>query len=69
MVTEAGSYVRRIHSCITQLKAQGPSRMLNESKEEAEEDIRVADIAGHHQRNVELGDAPPSLLPPPPLSS
>ena len=34
---EAGSCVRLIDSCITQLKAQGPSRTCNESKEEAEE--------------------------------
>jgi len=33
--TEAGSYLRLIDSCITQLKAQGPSRTCNESKEEA----------------------------------
>ena len=32
--TEAGSYLRLIDSCITQLKAQGPSRNCNESKEE-----------------------------------
>jgi len=32
--TEAGSYLRRIDSCITQLKAQGPSRTCNESKAE-----------------------------------
>ena len=38
MVTEAGSYLRLIDSCITQLKAQGPSRTCNESKEEEEED-------------------------------
>jgi len=31
--TEAGSYLRLIDSCITQLKAQGPSRTCNESKE------------------------------------
>ena len=36
--SEAGSYLRRIDSCITQLKAQGPSRTCNESKEEEEED-------------------------------
>jgi len=36
--SEAGSYLRRIHSCITQLKAEGPSRTCNESKEEEEED-------------------------------
>ena len=35
--TEAGSYLRRIHSCITQVKAQGPSRNLNEG----EEDLRA----------------------------
>ena len=32
--TEADSYLRQIVSCITQLKAQGPSRTCNESKEE-----------------------------------
>ena len=32
--SEAGSYWRLIDSCITQLKAQGPSRTCNESKEE-----------------------------------
>ena len=36
--TEAGSYLRRIDSCITQLKAQGPSRTCNEKKEEKEEE-------------------------------
>jgi len=36
VVTEAGSYLRLIDSCITQLKAQGPSRTCNESKEEEE---------------------------------
>jgi len=35
--TEAGSYLRLIDSCVTQLKAQGPSRTCNESKEEEEE--------------------------------
>jgi len=34
--TEAGSYLRLIDSCITQLNAQGPSRTCNESKEEEE---------------------------------
>jgi len=32
--SEAGSYLRLIDSCITQLKAQGSSRTCNESKEE-----------------------------------
>ena len=36
VVTEAGAYVRLIDSCITQLKAQGPSGTCNESKEEEE---------------------------------
>jgi len=31
---EAGSYLRLVDSCITQVKAQGPSRTCNESKEE-----------------------------------
>ena len=34
VVTEAGSYLRLIDSCITQLKAQGTSRTCDESKEE-----------------------------------
>jgi len=32
--SEAGSYLTLIDSCSTQLKAQGPSRTCNESKEE-----------------------------------
>ena len=35
--SEAGSYLRLIDSCITQLKAQGTSRACEESKEEKEE--------------------------------
>ena len=34
--SEAGSYLRLKDSCITQPKAQGPSRTCNESKEEEE---------------------------------
>ena len=37
VVAEAGSYLRLIDFCITQLKAQRPSRTCNESKEEEEE--------------------------------
>ena len=37
---EAGSYVRLIDSCITHLKAQGPSRTCNESKEEGKVSMR-----------------------------
>jgi len=36
VVTDAGSYLRLIDSCITQRKAQGPSMTFNESKEEEE---------------------------------
>ena len=43
--TEAGSYLRLIDSCITQLKAQGPSRTCNESKEEE-------DLAREAQENL-----------------
>ena len=39
MTADAGSYLRLIDSCITQLKAQGPSRTCNESKEEEEEAV------------------------------
>ena len=35
--TEAGSYLRPIDSCITQIKAQGPSRTCNEGKAEESE--------------------------------
>jgi len=38
VVTEEGSYVRLIDSRMTQLKAQGPSRTCDESKEEEEEE-------------------------------
>ena len=37
--SEAGSYLRLIDACITQLKAQGPSRTCNESNEEEEEKL------------------------------
>ena len=36
--SEAGLYVRLIDSCITPLKAQGPSRTCNQSNEEEEEE-------------------------------
>ena len=52
--SEAGSYLRLIDSCITQLKAQGPSGTCNESKEEAPdlgvtgggEDVEGVDVRG-----------------------
>ena len=39
VVTEAGSYVRLMDSCITQLEAQGPSRTCNESQGEEEKKV------------------------------
>ena len=41
VVTEVGSYSRRVDSCTTQLKAQGPSRTCSESKEEDEKEGKV----------------------------
>ena len=35
--SEVGSYLGLINSCITQLKARGPARTCNESREEEEE--------------------------------
>jgi hypothetical protein len=43
VLTEAGLYLRLIDFCITQLKAQGPSRICNESKEEEEDLVPVVD--------------------------
>jgi len=39
--SEAGSYLRLIDSCISKIKAQGPSRTCNESKEEYREHREV----------------------------
>ena len=44
--TEAGSYLRLIDSCITQLKARGPSRTCNESKEEVRLPCRATQGSG-----------------------
>ena len=43
--SEVGSYLRLIDSCITQLKAQGPSRTCNESNDEEEEVAGLAEGA------------------------
>jgi len=43
---EAGAYSRLIDSCITQLKAQGPSRTCNESKEEEEARMGPSGVRG-----------------------
>jgi len=42
--------VRRIDFCITQLKAQGPSRTFNESKEEKEKEKEEKGRAGFSSR-------------------
>jgi len=53
--TEAGSYLRLIDFCITQLKAQGPSRTCNESKEEEEEEEEtVPEVRRGAQRRAAL---------------
>jgi len=43
-VTEAGSYLRLIGSCVTQLKVKGPSGTCNESKEEEEEEVGLTHV-------------------------
>jgi len=58
VVTEAGSYLRRIDSCITQLKAQGPSRTCNESKEEEKKGYHV--ITGRQVEGAHLSLAHPA---------
>ena len=45
--TEAGSYLRLIDSCITRLKAQGPSRTCNESEEEEKKRRTNPGTLGH----------------------
>ena len=50
MVTEAGSYLRLIDFCITQLKAQGPSSFCNESKEEEEATKPYRHQVGNRER-------------------
>jgi len=47
-----GSYLRRIDSCITQLKAQGPSRTCNASKEERQA-RRLTGVGGRLEQEVE----------------
>ena len=54
---EAGSYLRLIDSCTTQLKAQGPSRTCNESKEEA---LAGGNAAGERSEPDE--DSPPRAV-------
>ena len=49
------AYLRLIDSCITQLKAQGPSRTCNESKEEEEEGVRCVHTALGQEAGCYLG--------------
>jgi hypothetical protein len=51
VVTEAGSYLRLIDSCVTQFKAQGTSRTCSKSKEEE------AAIANEHQVTARMNTA------------
>ena len=51
----AGSYLRLIDSCITQLKGQGTSRTCNESTEEEEEEEEALFLLPG-MRNVRLPD-------------
>jgi len=62
--SEAGSYLRLIDSCITQLKVQGPSRTCNESTEE-EEDLEEADALDRHDGRGERRDRPGRCQNPP----
>ena len=64
MVTEAGSYLRLIDSCITQNKAQGPSRSWEKSKEEKKKDAAGAGDASWAPRRAHV-----SLVSAHPLSS
>jgi len=57
VVTEAGSYLRLIDSCITQLKAQGPSRTCNESKEDEISKLSIKNSLSCFPDLV-FGDAP-----------
>ena len=50
--SEAGSYLRLIDSCITQLKAQGPSRTCNESKEEEKGSCLPKELGGGATRGA-----------------
>ena len=52
--SEAGSYLRLIDSCITQLTAQGPSGTCNQSKQE-EEEVPSSEFAfQNRQRGTDL---------------
>ena len=52
--SETVAYLRLIDSCITQLKAQGPSRTCNESKEEEEAGTNRAEAHSLWRRETVL---------------
>ena len=52
--SEAGLYLRLIDSCITQLKAQGPFRTWNWSKEEEEKKVEAGGAANNEYVWVDL---------------
>jgi len=52
----AGSYLRRIDSCITQIKAQGPSRTCDESKEEEEACFNVSGSRASEEGTIGFKD-------------
>ena len=56
-----GSYLRLIDSCIAKLKAQGPSRTCNESKEEVKKKNARGELDGVNHDGV-LVDYPPRPL-------
>jgi len=57
-----GSYLRLIDFCITQRKAQGPSRTCNESKEEEEEEEEDSNVERTRCRPVIVESSSSSLL-------
>ena len=59
--SETVAYLRLIDSCITQLKAQGPSRTCNESKEE-EEGGRTSKTRSYLARGKDLHREKTGLL-------
>ena len=52
--SEAGSYLRLIDSCITQLEAQGPARTCNEGTDEEEGEGHDSDEGQQEARHSPL---------------
>ena len=62
LVPVPGSYLRLVDSFITQLKAQGPSRTCNESKEEEEEEVPVSVAARPEMVTTEVASRSTSVV-------